>query len=127
MKEEKAAQQAYLKAEAEKAAKKKALKAEKAKEKARKAAEKEAAKKAEKEIAKNNLDMEVTAYLPQDKHKAVNNVLTKNKNELVTGFLEQTLKKKFPADLTKVYWNREASLLTVFIDTPERFFKFVDC
>lgn len=81
--------------------------------------------KAIKEIAKNNLDMEVTAYLPQDKHKAVNNVLTKNKNELVTGFLEQTLKKKFPADLTKVYWNREASLLTVFIDTPERFFKFV--
>ena len=52
MKEEKAAQQAYLKAEAEKAAKKKALKAEKAKEKARKAAEKEAAKKAEKEVAK---------------------------------------------------------------------------
>ena len=78
-----------------------------------------------KKIAKTNLDMEVTAYLSQDKHKAVNNVLKKNNNELVTGFLERNLKKKFPADLTNVYWNRKESLLTVFIDTPDRFFKFV--
>lgn len=78
-----------------------------------------------KQIAKKNLDMEVTAYLSKDKHKAVNNVITKTKNELVTGFLEKNLKRKFPADLTNVYWNREASTLTVFIDTPERFFKFV--
>lgn len=78
-----------------------------------------------KKIAKKNLDMEVTAYLSQDKHKAVNNVLKKNNNELVTGFLEKNLKKKFPADLTSVYWNQKESLLTVFIDTPERFFKFV--
>ena len=78
-----------------------------------------------KQISKKNLDLEVTVYLPNDKHKAVNNVITKNKNELVTGFLEQNLKKKFPADLTSVYWNRESSLVTVFVDTPARLFKFV--
>lgn len=81
--------------------------------------------KAIKEISKSNLDLEVSAYLPKDKHKIVNNVITKTKNEMVTGFLEQNLKKKFPADLTSVYWNRESSLLTVFIDTPDRLFKFV--
>ena len=78
-----------------------------------------------KQIAKTNFDMEVTAYLSQDKHKAINNVLKKNNNELVTGFLEKNLKKKFPADLTSVYWNRQESLLTIFVDTPDRFFKFV--
>ena len=45
-----------------------------------------------KQIAKTNFDMEVTAYLSQDKHKAINNVLKKNNNELVTGFLEKNLK-----------------------------------
>jgi len=78
-----------------------------------------------KKISQKNLDLEVTVYLSKDKHKAVNNVITKSKNEMVTGFLERNLKKKFPADLTSVYWNRENSLLTVFIDTPERLFKFV--
>ena len=78
-----------------------------------------------KRISKDNLDMEVTVYLSKDKHKAVNNVIKKNNNELVTGFLEKNLKHKFPADLTSVYWNRHSSTLTVFIDTPERLFKFV--
>lgn len=78
-----------------------------------------------KRISKDNLDMEVTVYLSKDKHKAVNNVIKKNNNELVTGFLEKNLKRKFPADLTSVYWNRHSSTLTVFIDTPERLFKFV--
>ena len=75
--------------------------------------------------AKKNFDMDVEVFLNKDKHQAVNKVITKTKNELVTGFLEQNLKRKFPADLTSVYWNREASLLTVFIDTPERLYKFV--
>ncbi len=78
-----------------------------------------------KRISKDNLDMEVTVYLSKDKHKAVNNVIKKNNNELVTGFLEKNLKRRFPADLTSVYWNRHSSTLTVFIDTPERLFKFV--
>lgn len=78
-----------------------------------------------KRISKENLDMEVTVYLSKDKHKAVNNVIKKNNNEMVTGFLEKNLKRKFPADLTSVYWNRQSSNLTVFIDTPERLFKFV--
>lgn len=78
-----------------------------------------------KKIAKTNLDMEVSAFLSKDKHKAVNNVIKKNNNELVTGFLEKNLKRKFPADLTSVYWNRDEAMLTVFIDTPERLFKFV--
>ncbi len=78
-----------------------------------------------KQAAKRNLDLEVTIYSRKDKHEAVNRVIKKNKNELVTGFLEQNLKKKFPADLTSVYWNRESSLLTVFIDTPDRMFKFI--
>lgn len=78
-----------------------------------------------KRISKDNLDMEVTVYLSKDKHKAVNNVIKKNNNELVTGFLEKNLKRRFPADLTSVYWNRHSSTLTVFIDTSERLFKFV--
>ena len=78
-----------------------------------------------KQAAKVNLDLDVNVYSRKDKHEAVNKVIKKNKNELVTGFLEQNLKKKFPADLTSVYWNRESSLLTVFIDTSDRMFKFV--
>lgn len=77
-----------------------------------------------KRISKKNLDMEFFVYLPKDKHKAVNNVIKKTNNELVTGFLEKDLKKTFPADLTSVYWDKENSLLTVFVDTPQRLFKF---
>ena len=78
-----------------------------------------------KQAAKVNLDLDVNVYSRKDKHEAVNKVIKKNKNDLVTGFLEQNLKKKFPADLTSVYWNRESSLLTVFIDTSDRMFKFI--
>ena len=77
-----------------------------------------------KRTSKKNLDMEFFVYLPKDKHKAVNNVIKKTNNELVTGFLEKDLKKTFPADLTSVYWDKENSLLTVFVDTPQRLFKF---
>ena len=76
-------------------------------------------------IVRSNLDMEFSVYLPDDKHEVVNKVITKTKNKMVTGFLEQNLKKKFPADLTNVYLDPDASLLTVFVDTPERLFKFV--
>lgn len=74
--------------------------------------------------AKKNLELDVTVYENDEKHKAVNDVIQKTKNELVTGFLEKNLKQKFPADLTSVYWNRENSRLTVFVDTPDRLFKF---
>ena len=76
-------------------------------------------------IAKNNLGIEVMVYNTKDKHKAVNRVIKKTNNEMVTGFLEKDLKKKFPADLTNVYWDKDNSLLMVFIDTPERLFEFI--
>jgi len=76
-------------------------------------------------IAKNNLGIEVMVYGTKDKHKAVNRVIKKTNNEMVTGFLEKDLKKKFPADLTNVYWDKDNSLLMVFIDTPERLFEFI--
>ena len=76
-------------------------------------------------IVENNLNMDVTVYSVGDKHKAVNRVIKKTNNELVTGFLEKDLKKKFPADLTSVYWDKENSLLTVFVDTSNGLFEFV--
>ena len=79
------------------------------------------------EMAKKNLDLDVSIYSTEEKHKAVNQVLKKNKNEMVTGFLEKTLKQKFPApdDLTSVYWNRQNALLTIFVNTPDQLYKFI--
>jgi len=76
-------------------------------------------------IVETNLGMEVKVYNLEDKHKAVNKVIKKTNNEMVTGFLEKDLKRRFPADLTSVYWDKENSLLTVFIDTSNRLFEFV--
>ena len=69
------------------------------------------------------LDMSVSVYLNKDKHRIINKV--SRKNELVTGFLENDLRKRFPNYLTSIYMGKDGDRnLTVFIDTPERLFKF---
>ena len=79
-----------------------------------------------KESLRHNFEMKMSVYPKEEKDKAFNKVLKKRNHELVTGFLEKTLKKKFADDSTNVYWNRKASMLTVFIETPEeKLYKFV--
>lgn len=69
------------------------------------------------------LDMSVSVYLNKDKHRIINKV--SRNNELVTGFLENDLRKRFPNYLTSIYMGKSGDRnLTVFIDTPQRLFKF---
>ncbi len=75
-----------------------------------------------KKITRENLDMTVSVYLNKDKQRIINKVSTKD--EMVIGFLEKELKRHFPEYLTSIYLDKPASMLTVFVDTPKRLFKF---
>ena len=47
-----------------------------------------------KKVTDETLDMSVSVYLNKDKHRIINKV--SRNNELVTGFLESDLRRKFP-------------------------------
>ena len=62
-------------------------------------------------------------FFVKDKHRIINKV--SRNNELVTGFLESDLRRKFPDYLTSIYMGKDGDRnLTVFVDTPKRLFKF---
>ena len=76
-----------------------------------------------KKVTDQTLDMSVSVYLNKDKHRIINKV--SRHNELVTGFLEKDLRRKFPDYLTSIYMGQSGDRnLTVFVDTPQRLFKF---
>lgn len=75
-----------------------------------------------KKVTDETLDMSVSVYLNKDKHRIINKV--SRNNELVTGFLENDLRRKFPDYLTSIYLGKGDRNLTVFVDTPQRLFKF---
>lgn len=76
-----------------------------------------------KKVTDETLDMSVSVYLNKDKHRIINKV--SRNNELVTGFLESDLRRKFPDYLTSIYMGKDGDHnLTVFVDTPKRLFKF---
>jgi len=76
-----------------------------------------------KKVTDETLDMSVSVYLNKDKHRIINKV--SRNNELVTGFLESDLRRKFPDYLTSIYMGKDGDRnLTVFVDTPKRLFKF---
>lgn len=75
-----------------------------------------------KKVTDETLDMNVSVYLNKDKHRIINKV--SRNNELVTGFLESDLRRKFPDYLTSIYLGKGDRNLTVFVDTPQRLFKF---
>lgn len=72
-----------------------------------------------KKVTDETLDMSVSVYLNKDKHRIINKV--SRNNELVTGFLESDLRRKFPDYLTSIYMGKDGDRnLTVFVDTPKR-------
>ena len=76
-----------------------------------------------KKVTDEKLDMSVSVYLNKDKHRIINKV--SRNNELVTGFLESDLRRKFPDYLTSIYIGKDGDRnMTVFVDTPQRLFKF---
>lgn len=75
-----------------------------------------------KKVTDETLDMSVSVYQNKDKHRIINKV--SRNNELVTGFLENDLRRKFPDYLTSIYLGKGDRNLTVFVDTPQRLFKF---
>ncbi len=76
-----------------------------------------------KKVSDETLDMSVSVYLNKDKHRIINKV--SRHNELVTGFLESDLRRKFPDYLTSIYIGKSGDRnMTVFVDTPKRLFKF---
>ena len=60
-------------------------------------------------VTDETLDMSVSVYLNKDKHRIINKV--SRNNELVTGFLESDLRRKFPDYLTSIYMARTATAI----------------
>ncbi len=75
-----------------------------------------------KELAKKNFDFEYSFYNNTQKHNVINKASRNNK--LVTGFLEDSLRSKFPDAVTSIYMGQGDKDLMVFIDRPSGLYQF---
>ncbi len=73
-------------------------------------------------LTQRNWDMAVNFYPNSEKHNALNRA-SKN-NKLVTGFLEESLQKRFPEYISKIYMSPKDDILLVFVDTPDGLYQF---
>jgi len=67
-------------------------------------------------------DMDFQYYSNEDKHEVIVNA--RRSNKLVTGFLEEALKREFPNDIATVYMEKDSPNLVVYVDTEEGLYEF---
>lgn len=75
-----------------------------------------------KALAAKNFDLDYSYYNNKQKHNIINKA--SRKNELVTGFLEQSLREKFPDAVTTIYMGKGDKDLMVLIDRPNGLYQF---
>lgn len=75
-----------------------------------------------KELAKSNFDLIFDYYPNAKKHNVINKISRMNK--LITGYLEDSLRDKFPDAVTSIYMGKGDKDLTVFIDRPKGLYQF---
>ena len=73
-------------------------------------------------LALKNWDMKVNFYSNHDKYKTL--VKASKNNKLITGFLEDSLKKTFPDYEANIFMDEKAETITVFVDTPRGLYEF---
>lgn len=73
-------------------------------------------------LTKNIFDIELKYYDNAEKHTVLNK--TSRNNKLVTGFLEDALRREFPDAISSIYLGKGDYNMLVFIDTPKGLFQF---
>ncbi len=74
------------------------------------------------ELTKKIFDIDFQYYPNQEKHDVIHKV--RNRNKLVTGFLEDALKVEFPDANTSIYMGKSNPDLVVFVDTKNGLYQF---
>lgn len=72
------------------------------------------------QLAAKNYDLNVKYYDNEQKHEVIRKV--RRSNKMITGFLEEALKREFPDDITSIYI--KGSDLIVFVETPQGLYQF---
>ena len=75
-----------------------------------------------KDLAKENFDFDYNFYSNKQKHNVINKA--SRNNRLITGFLEESLRSKFPDAVTSIYMGEGTHDLIVFIDRPNGLYQF---
>ncbi len=75
-----------------------------------------------KALASKNFDVDYNFYSNSQKHNVINKASRNNK--LVTGFLEESLRSKFPDAVTTIYMGKGDKDLMVLIDRPTGLYQF---
>ncbi len=75
-----------------------------------------------KALASKNFDVDYNYYNNSQKHNVINKASRNNK--LVTGFLEESLRSKFPDAVTTIYMGKGDKDLMVLIDRPNGLYQF---
>ena len=73
-------------------------------------------------LAEANWDLNVTFYNNNTKHQFMTKASKHHK--FITGFLEESLKNKFPDFDTNIYLTEDRDILWVLIDTPKGLYRF---
>ena len=71
-------------------------------------------------LAMKNYDLGVKYYNNDEKHEVIRKV--RRSNKMITGFLEESLKREFPDDITSIYM--KGADLIVFVETPQGLYQF---
>lgn len=71
-------------------------------------------------LAAKNYDLGVKYYNNEEKHDVIRKV--RRNNKMITGFLEESLKREFPDDITSIYM--KGADLIVFVETPKGLYQF---
>ena len=75
-----------------------------------------------KKLAETQLSLNFEYYSNEEKTNIRNNV--KRHNEIITGFLEDSLEIRFPSTVNNIYLVKKNKLLVVLLDTPTGMYKF---
>ncbi|MBO5442463.1 MAG: two-component sensor histidine kinase [Alphaproteobacteria bacterium] len=75
-----------------------------------------------KSLASKIFDLDVDYYGNDEKHTVMNKVNRTNK--MVTGFLEDSLRREFPNAVSSIYLGKGEKNMMVFVDTQDGLFKF---
>lgn len=73
-------------------------------------------------LSQDIFDLSFTYYPNEDKHDVIINA--RRSNKLVTGFLEDSLKREFPDAITTIYMEKDSPNLIVFVDTADGLYEF---
>lgn len=73
------------------------------------------------QIALEKYDLKMNYYNSEEKHEVIRKV--RRNNKMITGYLEEALRREFPEDITSIYL--KGPDLLVFIETPNVLYEFM--